>query len=189
MYYSIRGKIQAVEPKFLVIETNGIGYEILVSKPESFNVGDDVFLYLYHHIREDDEYLAGFLDNDEKNAFKLLLHVNGIGPKSALQILSKITYKELLTAISNNDLETIEHIPGISSRIASQIFLDLRDFISKTNKENVSRYKEVKEALKKLKYKASEIDKVLPSIYIVDGTKEDIFKEALRRLSYAKNFG
>ena len=188
MYYSIRGKVQEINSKFLVIETNGIGYEILVSKPERFALNDDVFLFLYHHIREDDEYLVGFLDQEEKDAFKLLLHVNGIGPKSALQILNNITYKELLIAISNNDLETIEHLPGVSSKTASQIFLDLRDFISKTNRENIAQYKEIKEALKKLKYKVSEIDKVLPHIYIVDGSKEDIFKEALRRLAYGKNF-
>lgn len=188
MYCSIRGKVQEIDPKFLVIETNEIGYEILVSKPERFEVNQEVFLYLYHHIKEDCEYLVGFLDQEEKDAFKLLLHVNGIGPKSALQILNNITYKELLVAISNNDLEAIEHLPGISSKTASQIFLDLRDFISKTNRENAALYKEVKEALKKLKYKVAEIDKVLPHIYVVDGTKEDIFKEALRRLSYGKNF-
>ena len=188
MYYSIRGKITEIDSKFLVIETYGIGYEILVSKPERFSLNEEVFLYIYHHIKEDNEYLVGFLDQEEKGAFALLLHVNGIGPKSALQILNNITYKELLIAISNNDIEAIEHLPGISSKTASQIFLDLRDHISKTNKENAALYKEVKEALKKLKYKVSEIDKVLPHIYIVDGTKEEIFKEALKRLSYGKNF-
>lgn len=190
MYYSIRGKVTALETKFLVVETSsGIGYEILVAKPESFLVGEDVFLYLHHEIKEDDEYLAGFRDLQEKDAFKLLLHVNGVGPKSALSILAKTDYNSLMCAISNNDTEFIESIPGISSRVASQIILDMKDFIAKSNRENIAQYKEVKEALKALKFKVKEIDKVLPTIYISNGTTQDIIKEALRRLDYAKNLG
>ena len=97
-----------------------------------------------------------------------------------------INYSELLTAISNNDLELIESIPGISSHMASQIFLDLKEHISKNVKSNVTQYKEVKEALKALGFKAREIDKILPGIYIVNGSTEQILKEALRRLQNGK---
>lgn len=189
MYYSIRGKVIQVDSKFLVVESSGIGYELLVSKPSSFLIGQDVFLYLHHEIKEDDEFLVAFRTLEEKSAFKLLLHVNGIGPKSALTILSNVNYDNLLSAISNNDMEFIEQIPGISSRVASQIVLDLKEFIAKSNRENVTQYKEVKEALKSLKFKVKDIDRVLPTIYIPNGTNQDILKEALRRLNYAKNFG
>lgn len=189
MYYSIRGRVSQIETKFLVVESSGIGYEILVANPDSFSLGEEVFLYLHHEIKEDDEYLAGFRTIDEKNAFKLLLHVNGIGPKSALIILGNVDYNDLLVAISNNDFEFIEKIPGISARVASQILLDLKEYIIKCNRENANEHKEIREALKSLKFKVKDIDKAMLSIYIPNGTKEDIFKEALKRLNYAKNFG
>lgn len=187
MICSLRGKVSEISSRFLVVENNGIGYEVLVAKPNDFLLGSDVKLNIYHHIREDDEYLVGFITPKEKEAFKLLLHVNGIGPKSALSILSRINYDELLIAISNNNLELIESIPGISSHVASQILLDLKEYIARTNRENVVQYKEVKEALKALKFKVKEIDPVLSNIYIPNGTNEEILKEALRRLQDVKN--
>lgn len=189
MLFSIRGKVIQVEPKFLVVETNSIGYEILVSKSEQFEINEEVFLYLHHEIKEDDEYLVGFKDLSEKNAFKLLLHVNGIGPKSALTILSNVNPDELLVAISNDDFEFINSIPGISARTASQMLLDLKEFITKSNRDNFSKFKEIKAALKSLKFKSKEIDDVLINIYIPNATDQDILKEALKRLGYGKNFG
>ena len=117
------------------------------------------------------------------------MNVSGIGPKTALSILSKISYSQLLTAISNNNFELIESLPGISSHMASQIFLDLKEYISRNAKTNVAQYKEVKEALRSIGFKSKEIDKVLPGIYIANGSTEDIVREALRRLQNAKTFG
>lgn len=182
MFYSIKGKISLIENKSLVIEVCGIGFEVLVAKPQSFNVGDEVNLYLYHHKKEDAEYLVGFNNLKEKEAFKLLLHVNGVGPKSALLLLSSMTINQLLLAVSENDVSFIESVSGISNRIASQIILDLKGVISKFNLENNKAYFEVREALKRLKFKIKEIDSVLPYVYTTTGTKEDIMREALRRL-------
>lgn len=187
MFYSIRGKVAEVFDKFIVLETQDIGYDILVSNPKDFSIGETVHLFLHHHIREDSEYLVGFTSLDEKTAFQTLLHVNGIGPKSAISILSKTSCSELLQAISNNNHAFIESIPGISPRTAAQIILDLKEYIARSNKENTTRYKEVRDALKTLKFKVTEIDRVLPGIYIPNGTNQDILREALRRLEYAKN--
>ena len=189
MLSSIRGKVVDIGSRYLIIENQGLGYEVLVAEPKQFSCFQDVFLFLYHHISEDDEYLVGFNSKDERSAFKLLLHVNGVGPKTALGILSRISYNQLLTAISNNDLQALESLPGISSHMASQIFLDLREHISKKVRNNTSQYKDVKEALKTLKYKAKDIDKVLPGIYIANGTTEQIVAEALRRLQNVKIVG
>lgn len=189
MLSSIRGKVVDIGSRYLIIENQGLGYEVLVAEPKKFSCFQDVFLFLYHHISEDDEYLVGFISKDERSAFKLLLHVNGVGPKTALGILSRISYNQLLTAISNNDLQALESLPGISSHMASQIYLDLREHISKKVRNNTSQYKDVKEALKTLKYKAKDIDKVLPGIYIANGTTEQIVAEALRRLQNVKIVG
>ena len=182
MLSSIRGRVVEIGNRSLIIENQGLGYEVLVADPKSFHLNQDVFLYLYHHIREDNEFLVGLSSKEERSAFRLLQNVNGIGPKTALAILSKITYAQLLTAISNNNFELIEALPGISSHMASQIFLDLKEHIARNVKTNVTQYKEVKEGLKTLGFKSKEIDKVLPGIYIANGTKEEILTEALRRL-------
>ena len=183
MFYSIKGTIAKIENKFLVIENNGIGYEVFVSKPSSYQEGSDVKLLIYHHIKEDAEFLVGFEDLREKEAFKLLLHVNGIGPKGALTILGSMEINQLLLAISENDISLIESISGVSNKIASQIVLDLKCYISKFNVENNIYYFEVREALKKLQFKVKEIDSVLPYVYTKNGTKEEMLKEALRRLN------
>lgn len=187
MYYSLRGKVVHIDHKYLVIESCGVGYQVFVSKPKSFLLGEETFLYVHHHIKEDDEYLAGFTSLDEKNVFHLLLHVNGIGPKSALFILSKANANQLLTAISNNDFEFIQNIEGITPRVASQIMFDLKDYIARNNKEDITQFKEVRLALKSLGFKLKEIDPVLLSIYIPNASKDMILKEALKRLNYAKN--
>lgn len=189
MLYSIKGKVSFVEQRFIVVETGGIGYEVLVAHPENYVVGEDVFLFLHHHIKEDNEYLAGFKDKDEQSAFNLLISVNGIGPKSALSILSNCTYDELFRAISNQDIEYIQNIPGIGERAANQILLDLKGFIAKSNRENIKQYKEAKEALKALKWKVKDIDRVLSQIYIPNATTQDIILEASRRLHYGENYG
>lgn len=183
MLFSIKGKVIFLEKRSIVIEASNFGYEVLVPKPNNFKIGDDVFLFLHHVIKEDDEYLVGFENLDEKNAFKILLNVQGIGPKSALAILSNTNYNDLFTAILNNNVDFIESIPGISSRTASQILLDLKEYIIKENKENNQYYSEVKEALKNLKFKVKDIDRVLPKIYIESCNRDLLFKEALRRLT------
>ena len=189
MLYSIKGKVIFIDKRFVVVETAGIGYEILVSKPENYVLGEDVFLYLHHHLKEDNEYLAGFKDQNEQSAFNLLLNVNGIGPKSALTILSNCTYNELLFAISNQDADFIKNIPGIGERAANQILLDLKGYIAKSNKENTKQYSEAKQALKALKWKAKDIDRVLSQIYMPNATTQDIILEASRRLHYGENYG
>ena len=189
MLCSIRGTVIEVGSRTLIIENQGLGYEIVVVNPKSFHINQDVFLYLYHHRHEDIEYLVGLSSKEERSAFRLLINVNGIGPKTALSILSKLSYGELLTAISNNDFELIESLPGISSHMASQIILDLKEHISKNVKSNTKQYKDVKEGLKRLGFKPKEIDKVLPGIYISNATTDQIIKEALRRIQNAKAFG
>lgn len=188
MLYSIKGKILLVEEKFLVVENCGLGYKITVPNPSKFSVNEDVFLYLYHDITENGERLVGFTSKEEMDTFKLLIHVSHIGPVIATSILSNVTYNDLFVAISNDDFDFIKSIPGVNAKLASQILLDLKGYISRENKKNTDRYHQIKAALKAFKFKSKEIDEVLPGIYIPNGTDQEILKEALRRLNNAKNF-
>ena len=101
MICTIKGTVIEVGSRTLIVENQGLGYEIIVANPKSFHINEDVFLYLYHHKHEDIEYFVGLSSQDERSAFRLLINVNGVGPKTALAILSKLSYSELLTAISN----------------------------------------------------------------------------------------
>ena len=186
MFYSIKGEVSFIDQRFIVVETYGVGYEILVSNPKNYQLGEKVSLFLHHEIKQDDEYLAGFKDKKEVYAFRQLLNVNGIGPKSALNILSNISYDQLLIAISNNDLDFIKNIPGIGEKAANQILLDLKGYIAKENKGNIEQFNEVKQALKSLKFPARQIDKILLEIYMPGASTQEVFKEALRRLNYAE---
>lgn len=184
----IKGKVTKIESNFLVIENQGLGYEVFVTKPASFVCGQEVCLELYHHKREDNEFLIGFLNGDEKEGFKLLIRVTGVGPKGALNILSKITYEKLVLAIRENNSQMIETITGVSSKIAAQIVFNLKDYLEKGNHKNNTDYIEIRDALKGLKFKIKEIDKVLPYVYRSDVSKEEILKETLLRLQNGKNF-
>lgn len=187
MLCTIKGKITRIEKNSIVVETCGLGFEVFVSKPKSYSLNEEVSLDLYHHKREDNEFLVGFNDKNEKEAFKYLIRVNGLGPKGAITILSKMTYGQLLNAISENNARLIETTSGISPRIAMQIVIDLKDYLRKQIREHSDLYSEVRDALKKLKFKVKEIDKILPLIYSETMSKEDILREALRRLQNVKN--
>lgn len=182
MLYSIKGNVVDKINKNIVVSTTDFDYEVMVANPDDFELQEKIYLYLYHVIREDANYLVGFKSKDEKDAFKLLLNVQGIGPKSAITILGNVNYPDLLVAISNNDLDFVKSIPGVSERVANQILLDLSNFIVRQSHENSELYKEVKDALKALKFKVKDIDKVLPHIYIPNASRDTLLKEALRRL-------
>lgn len=182
MLYAIKGEVAKITKKSIIIGTSDFDYEVLVINPQGYRVGEFVHLNLHHVIKEDDEYLVGFKSDEEKNAYKLLNNVQGIGPKSAISILSSIDCQTLLTAISNNNIDFIASIPGVSDRMASQIMLDLKDYIIKENKNNSPLYSDVKLALRNLNFKVKDIDRVLPRIYIPNATRDELIKEALRRL-------
>lgn len=184
MYSHFRGKITDIESNSVVIEVNNIGYELLVSHPNEFVIGEELILYSYQVIREDETYLVGFKTKKEKEAFLSLISVKGIGPRSAINALSATDPETLFNAIDASNVLYLKKLPSIGAKAASQIILDLKGKLSDINPKNinVNLYADVKDGLKGLGFKNKEIEKVLLDINIPNADSETIMLEALKRL-------
>ncbi len=125
----IKGEVTEIFDDTIVVEANNIGYNIKV--PSSFMariiVGHEYKIYTYLNVREDAMILFGFSSRDELNTFKLLISVNGVGPKAGLGILSSLSADELRLAILADDKKTISKCPGIGPKTASKLILELKD--------------------------------------------------------------
>jgi len=130
MIGSLKGKIVLKTDKFLIIETGGVGYKVSVS-PDVLSkvskIGDEIFLFIHTHIREDTLDLYGFLNLEDLNFFEMLLNVSGIGPRSALAILGVATIETLRRAIGTGDTSYLTKISGIGRKTAEKIVIELRD--------------------------------------------------------------
>ncbi len=181
MYFYFIGTITHIYKDNIVIEVGNIGYQIYVPHPNEYKLNEVTKIYLYNVVREDEQYLVGFTSLEEKQAFLSLISVKGIGPRTALNALSATTANDLFKAIAANNVTYLKKLPGIGSKAASQIILDLKGQLA-TTEANINQYSEVKDALKSLGFKAKDIDKVLLDISIIDETNEEILKVALQKL-------
>lgn len=129
MIYSIRGLVQELTPTFVVVDVNGIGYYVSLSLQTSQNLklNSEVFLYIQQIIREDAHLLFGFFSKEEKEMFNLLISVNGVGPVSALILLSSLSLSEAANAILSGNSAIIQKVKGIGVKTAERIIIDLRD--------------------------------------------------------------
>lgn len=129
MYNYIRGEIVDKTPGSVVIDNNGIGYELGVSGNTLYdvNVGEVVKLYTYLYVREDEMSLYGFSREDEKRLFLRLIDISGIGPKLAMQILSGYDLHTLTVAIASGDVKTLCKIKGLGKKTAELIVLNMRE--------------------------------------------------------------
>ena len=125
----IRGTLIDKNPSFLIVESNGIGYKLLItlsSYNALDNIGDEVCILTYLHHREDAVKLFGFIPEEEREIFKMILSVSGIGPKLAQSMLSGIPFEEFKLAIINRDIKTLTSAPGIGKKTAERLVLELR---------------------------------------------------------------
>ena len=126
MYAYIKGKISEVNPTNIVVDNNGIGYEVVVANPYEYHLNDERTVFISQQVREDSNVLYGFSNKEQKKVFLLLLKVKGVGPKSALAILAGGTSEEIIGAIENQDAVYLTKFPGIGKKSAQQIILDLQ---------------------------------------------------------------
>ena len=193
----INGKLKEVLDNKIVVETCGVGYDIFFPSSNMKNlpeIDSEIKVYTYMHVKEDEMSLYGFLTREDKEMYLKLL--TGVGPKGALNIISSLGFSTLMKAISSEDSKLIASVPGIGSKTASKICIELGDKIRKmnfegkvdlikaNNEENtkISVIKdEVVEALKKLGYKEVKARELLANIDITGNeTASDILKLALK---------
>lgn len=198
----IQGELTEILEDVIVLETNGIGYNIRV--PASVlsqipSVGERMKIYTYLYVKEDAINLFGFLTRDDLKVFKMLLNVSGIGPKGALAILSTVTPDNLRFAVLSEDVKTISAAPGIGAKTAKRLIIELKDklklqevFESALAKEkpqemegsSILARNEAVEALVALGYGSAEALKAVSQVEdIGEKDSEKILKEALRKLA------
>jgi len=129
----LKGKLAFKDPTHLVVDVNGVGYELKISLTTFSRVKDkeDILIQTYLHVKEDAHTLYGFYEQSEKKRFLDLLSINGVGPSIALMILSSLDAGELQSAIVQEDVQTIQGVKGIGGKTAQRIILELKDKMKK----------------------------------------------------------
>src|SRR5579863_3402513 len=130
MIAHLRGKLISRHPNQAIVETAGVGYEVVISVPTFSDLpplGGEVALHIHTHVREDQLALYGFLRAEEKQLFEKLITVSGIGPKLAITILSGMATADMVGAIRGSDFARLTKIPGIGRKTAERMCVELRD--------------------------------------------------------------
>lgn len=181
MYSYIRGIVTDIESNYIVVDNNGVGYLIYTANPYSFSLNEDVTIYLYQYVREDEISLYGFKTKDEKNMFLSLIEVKGLGCKMALPMLANGGVDSIISAIESENINYLKKFPKIGDKVARQIILDLKGKLVTNQNNDTTNNDELVEALKALGYKPADIKKVLTNVSNC-GTIENQIKEALKLL-------
>ena len=194
MLYSIKGRLIEKSPTSAVVETNGISYEISIPITAFETIGntnDEVSLFTVLVVKEDDLQLYGFSSLDERKLFKLLVGVNGIGPKTAMSLLSSANVADIYEFISSSNSQALMSIPGIGRKTAERMILELKDKIQRAGQaggephggENVR--SEAADALVALGYSRIEAERAIREVLKRDpaasGNVEDLVRSALKQ--------
>ena len=198
----VKGSVQDLAESSVVVETGGIGYEIFMTGTalSRLRIGDEVKIHTWFMVREDAMMLFGFPAKDDLEVFRLLLGVNGVGPKAALGILGAISPDDLRFAVLSDDIKTISTAPGIGKKTAQKIILELKDkfhleeaFENKLEKADAAQLpvsgglsdarREAVEALVALGYNSAQAMKAVRNAAVPDGADtEAVLKAALTKL-------
>jgi len=192
----IKGKIVEKNPAYIIVETaGGIAFFINISLATFTKVKDEdeVKILTYYIVKEDAQILYGFVDEEERELFKLLITVNGIGPNTARLILSSMSVGEALNAIATEDVKAIQAIKGIGAKTAQRLIIELKDKTKKTEWANAAKISvsynnnkyEALSALVALGFPKNGAETVLDKIIKAEGinlTVEDLIKKSLKLL-------
>ncbi len=191
----IKGIIIEMTPTDMVLECHGIGYRILISLQtyEALNGQSESKVYIHHYLREDEELYYGFGSKDERELFRLLIGVSGIGASTARMMLSSLTSDEIRNAILAEDINKIKSIKGIGLKSAQRLILELKDKVVKGAGSDSSTLfsagsnpavEEAVTALVMLGFTKANVNKVVTAVLKESpgATLEEIIKQSLKRL-------
>jgi Holliday junction DNA helicase RuvA len=191
MITHLNGKLVEKNPTNIVVECNGLGYEVKISLNtfSLLSASEAVFIYTQFIVREDAQILYGFFHKEEREMFNHLISVSGIGPNTAMIMLSSLTSDEIAAAILSDDVKTIQGIKGIGPKTAQRAIVDLKDKMLKMNfaegnvitSNNTNRF-DALNALVSLGFDKKGVDKALNKIATGDESVEKLIKEALKIL-------
>lgn len=198
MFAYIKGSLEMKFKNYVVIDVGGLGYKIFMAE-NAINsigeIGEIVKVFTYYRVREDDVSIFGFKTQEELRMFELLLSVSGVGAKSALAMLSCIEPSEFAIAVISNNVKLLTQIPGIGTKSAQRIILELKDKLkSEQNEEQIEESKmksaqvneNVQEAISGLMvlgYSRKDIEKAFEHLTVETLSVEDLIKKGLILLS------
>jgi len=193
MITHLRGKLVEKNPTNIVLEVNGVGYLLNISLNTFSQLPDTeaVFLYTHLSVKEDSHTLYGFITKTEREIFRLLISVSGVGPSIARTMLSSMTTDEIQHAIASGNVSIIQSVKGIGVKTAQRVLVDLRDKISKTyvidevyTTESNTNKNEALSALEVLGFNKKQSEKAIDKILLEDKTLsvEVLIKKALKNL-------
>ena len=193
MIGSLRGRLAGKQAPHIVLECNGVGYEVetpmstFLDLPES---GAEIFLYTHLLVREDAQILYGFSTEEERALFRTLLKVNRVGAKMALGVLSAMTANDFRRCVEYEDAAMLSKVPGIGKKTAERLIMEMRDKVDKVGVPSLpgekvaveaSSRSEAFDALVALGYKANEVNKLLGKLDTDGKSAEDIIRQALKQ--------
>jgi Holliday junction DNA helicase RuvA len=193
----VRGELTSIDIEKVIVDVHGLGYSIFMSEHSISllpKIGSEVKIHTYFNVREDAMLLFGFLTEEDLEIFKLLIQVNGVGPKAGLNILATLTADELRYAVISGDVKGISKAPGIGKKTAEKIILELKDKLDITDilpgrdsyepslEGGDGNHHEAVLALVSLGYGQSESLRVINKIDTLHKSTEEILKEALRKM-------
>lgn len=193
----IKGSLEYADAGIIIIDVNGIGYKIAVSSSTMGKLppmGNELKLFTYLQVREDEMSLYGFISREELSIFEKLITVSGIGPKGALGVLSTISPKNIYFAVMSEDVKLLTTAPGIGKKTAQRIILELKDKMGSLEEigldesqvpsfENNHTVEDALSALVSLGYGRAEAIKVVNIVYSDGMDVEDIIKGSLKKLA------
>ena len=195
MIGSLNGLIISKKPSEVLLEVNGIGYEVHVPLSTSFklpSVDQTVQLLTHLLVREDQHTLYGFITEDERKLFRALIKISGVGAKLALTILSGINVEGFIRSVQMQDVDTLIHLPGIGKKTAERLLVEMKDKVGQmgdiaqndtVESKDLRIIKEAHNALTSLGYKSVEARKILDGIDSNGLTVEALLKQALQSLN------
>ena len=197
MYAYIEGTVDEIRESSLILDHDGIGYEIVMPGSDLAVLSgrkNRLRVYVYYHVTENQVALYGFLSKEAKELFLLLVSVNGVGPKAAIAVLGTLSGERLRFAIIGEDVKAISAAPGIGPKTAKRIILDLKDKVSvvdpeesisaiETTTQSVSAKNDAIAALVSLGYSSTDAVRVFSEIDTEGKEAEDLIREALKKLA------
>ena len=181
MYNYILGSVVEIDTNYIVIDNNGIGYNVYVANPYIYREGEQYKVYTYQHITEYDHTLHGFSSRYEKELFLRLINVKGLGPKVALPMFAGSSVEGIIDAIDRENVIYLTKFPKVGEKLARQIILDLKGKLAPKEDNGLSVSNEVVEALTSLGYKNNDIKRALASVD-ANATIEEQIKQALKAM-------
>lgn len=181
MFNYFKGIITRIEFNSVTIEVAGIGYKVFTPNPYLFKEEKEDIIFLYNHIREDENSLYGFKTEEERELFLKLINVKGLGPKVALPILATGSINGIIDAIDRENILYLTKFPKIGEKLARQIILDLKGKLVSLEKNEINVNEELVLVLESLGYKTADIKKVVTQINNTLPIEEQV-KEALKLL-------